>query len=383
MNQKEHIACIQKRLDDARVVWFKNSGSFTLLEEPALDIFRLYLKGASLQDIIEYYKNNYFSENEEDIYCLITRIIKNINRLNQANIQETPELKSVMRRSHSSKEESTHQYAIDNEQITIRYSHTLVKDLIHPLFAHLETANSREPQYTIHLIYFENQFVIRQEDETLEVFDSHESNYFKGSVLKLLYSILYKKMNTSWMMTLHASGIITGDQAVLFMAGSGSGKSTLAALLYAGGYRLLSDDFVAADENAKVYPFPAAISVKNGAVDVLSRFYPELSTVPAKKNHKGLQTRFLPLQQTPAKIKQGHKIKAVVFLKYDQREKLQYSSVSKKEAIQLLLKETWVNPLPNNVARFLDWAAEVPFYKLTYNHTSPALKSIKKLLDES
>ncbi len=383
MNQKEHIACIQKRLDDARVVWFKNSGSFALLEEPALDIFRLYLKGTSLQDIIEYYKNNYFSENEEDIYCLITRIIKKINRLNQANDQRTPDLKRVMRRPHSSKEESTHHYTTDNKQITIHYSHAFVKDLIHPLFAHLETANSREPQYTIHLIYFEDQFVIRQGDDTLEVFGSHESNYFKGAVLKRLYSILYKKENSSWMMTLHASGVITGNQTVLFMAGSGSGKSTLAALLCAGSYQLLSDDFVAADENAKVYPFPAAISVKNGAVDVLSRFYPELNTVPIEKNHKGLQTRFLPLQQPPARKNQGHKIKAIVFLKYDPQEKLQYSSVSKKEAIQLLLKETWVNPHPQNVVRFLDWAVEVPFYQLTYNHTHLALKSIKKLLDES
>lgn len=70
---------------------------------------------------------------------------------------------------------------------------------------------------------------------------------------------------------LHASSV-EKDGKVLVMTGeSGSGKSTLAAQLGERGWRLMGDEFALLDlANGQIFPFPRLISLKNGAIRVLT-----------------------------------------------------------------------------------------------------------------
>ena len=54
--------------------------------------------------------------------------------------------------------------------------------------------------------------------------------------------------------------------------------------------------------------------------------------------------------------------------------------VSKKEAIQLLLKETWVNPKTELVTAFFDWVEKTNFYRMTYSDNEVMINAIKNLL---
>lgn len=71
---------------------------------------------------------------------------------------------------------------------------------------------------------------------------------------------------------LHASGVERNGKALLLTGESGAGKSTLAALLMGRGWRLMGDEFVLINPvTGMAHGFPRLISLKNEAIDVVSR----------------------------------------------------------------------------------------------------------------
>ena len=75
---------------------------------------------------------------------------------------------------------------------------------------------------------------------------------------------------------IHAAVIERRGRALVLPAPPGSGKSTLCAGLVACGWRLLSDEMTLIDiEGGQVVPLPRPISLKNQAIDVIGRFWPD------------------------------------------------------------------------------------------------------------
>ncbi len=71
---------------------------------------------------------------------------------------------------------------------------------------------------------------------------------------------------------LHAGVMSFHDRAVVFTGKSGTGKSTLAAALLARGWSYLCDEFALIEPSSLlVYPFPKALSIKQGGVDHIER----------------------------------------------------------------------------------------------------------------
>lgn len=182
-------------------------------------------------------------------------------------------------------------------------------------------------------------------------------------------------------MTLHTSGVVHNNKAVLFSVEAGGGKSTLAALLHTHGYQLLFDDLLTADQKAYVYSSPSAISVKDETVDVLINYYPELKDRPIKMASNGKYARYLS-NTNKKKEKHGYEVRAIIFLKFISRKAAFLEPICKKKSIQLLLKEVWVNPEPTHIAKFPDWIDKATFYKMQYSKTFEALEYISKIFDE-
>ncbi len=86
---------------------------------------------------------------------------------------------------------------------------------------------------------------------------------------------------------LHAATVEKDGRALIMTGESGAGKSTLAALLGERGWRLMGDEFCLLDmASGAVFPFPRAVSLKNGAIAVMERevgpdrFGPRLEGTP-------------------------------------------------------------------------------------------------------
>jgi hypothetical protein len=378
---QSNLSYIEQDIGESYVVWFKNSGSFVLLEKPAYDVLNMYSQNIDSLKIVEFCQKEY-SQLEQNIPQFVDEIIENIDKLNEKKAPPFLDTSKTYSDTHVLNVFSENLYLFGENYISIRYDSEFLKELIHPLFSHLETDKKRNSTFLIELKIHDNYLILKSNNKTIEIFPFDDVEYFKGAILKYLYSVLHEKDVQDWMMTLHASGVVYNNDAVLFSAEAGSGKSTLSALLQAHGYKLLSDDFLTADENGCVYSFPSAISVKDGAVDVLSEYYPELKNMPSKMATNGKQVRYIHNRNREIKKESGYRVRAIVFLKFTSKDDSLLELMDKKEAIQLLLKEIWVNPDPKNINRFFEWINISAFYRMHYSNTAEALDFVSLIFEK-
>jgi len=74
---------------------------------------------------------------------------------------------------------------------------------------------------------------------------------------------------------LHAASVEKDGRAIILTGESGAGKSTLSAMLGERGWRFMGDEFALLDPQAGLlHPFPRAVSLKNGAIEVMRRVVP-------------------------------------------------------------------------------------------------------------
>jgi hypothetical protein len=161
----------------------------------------------------------------------------------------------------------------------------------------------------------------------------------------------------------------------------GNGKSTSLALLNANGFDCIADDFAPVDNNKFVHTYPAAISIKKKGIKTLLPFYPELENT-AQHHLKKLNkiVRYLPPKNIDYDLKL--KCKALVFIKYNPEVELEIKPVSKINAFQQLVPDSWISPIEENVEVFLDWFLDLPNYQLTYSNNQKMIETISKIFND-
>jgi len=114
----------------------------------------------------------------------------------------------------------------------------------------------------------------------------------------------------------------------------------------------------------------------------LTQYYPELKTNETKTSFIGKSVKYIPVFNISEESYEGVPVKAFVFVKFSKTDKYTFEEVDKKEALQLLLKETWVNPEPEIVTSFFNWVEQTKFYKLHYSETEQALDAVQQIFNE-
>ena len=98
----------------------------------------------------------------------------------------------------------------------------------------------------------------------------------------------------------------------------------------------------------------------------------ELKTIKEQETFIGKTVRYLPVYNINKESANGIPVKAFVFVNYSELKEFVFEEVSKKQAIQMLLKETWVNPTQKSVSCFFEWIENTAFYNLQYSKTEEA-----------
>jgi HprK-related kinase A len=144
--------------------------------------------------------------------------------------------------------------------------------------------------------------------------------------LSLAHGLLAAEMGMNLQMALgqkrflllHAASVEREGRALILTGESGAGKSTLAALLGERGWRLMGDEFALLDcDGGTLHPFPRAISLKNGSIEVMRRVAGEARMGPVLEGTpKGTIRHLKPRADAIARMREPARPALILFPRF-------------------------------------------------------------------
>ena len=144
--------------------------------------------------------------------------------------------------------------------------------------------------------------------------------------LSLAHGLLAAEMGMNLQMALgqkrflllHAATVEREGKVVILTGESGAGKSTLAALLGERGWRLMGDEFaLLACESGLLHPFPRAVSLKNGSIEVMRRIAGDARMGPVLEGTpKGTIRHLKPRADAVARMKEPGRPALILFPRF-------------------------------------------------------------------
>ncbi len=373
------IPFLKKKIGHFYLVWFENSNLYLQLEEPAWFVFRRIRQRCKTETIATEFAVRYNASFDESL-SFVEEIRQNITKMNQ--VPKVPVQVSTDLSSYAFEPFSTHRYKLGNQIITFTYESREFEYYIHPLIVHLETTDEAIECPVFELFAYMDSIIFRFNGEVQGNWGPDETHLVKGLIFMILINVMYQKTMDDWLMTVHASAITNGRKTILFSAAPGNGKTTMAALLQAKGYQLISDDFVPIDNKLlHAYPFPIAMSVKEGSMDLLSSHFPTLAQKPLNFISPEKSVRYLAPGYHPDFAKNIFPVHDFIFIKYDKSVDFRLEKLDPIKGISLLLDQAWVAPSRGNAEIFFDRIIQKSFYQLSYSNNQKALEAISNLFD--
>ena len=272
-------------------------------------------------------------------------------------------------------------YRIYNITFLFEYETSEIEHLIHPKFAHLEIPHTSEFTNHFQLFKLGSEIVLMVNGIQIGNWTSEMEHFMTGKVSMQILQKIYNKEENDWMAVLHAAGISNGTNCLMFLGDSGNGKSTLSAILMANGLDVLADDFLPIESKSElVCHFPAAISIKEKAFELLIPKYPQLKQAREINNRvTGKTFRYLPTNRIePLRVP----CKALVFIRYEKDAGFRLEEMSGEEAFVQLVPDSWISPTSENATRFVNWFTSLPYYRMTYSDNEQMVQTVQKMLND-
>ncbi|SHF30420.1 hypothetical protein SAMN05444274_104356 [Mariniphaga anaerophila] len=376
----QNILFVKKKVGESYLIWFQNSNLFFYLQEPAWYVFNRIVNRHKVETIAEKFAARYSVSYDESL-TFVTDIRKKAEEMNLPfsgkRYFETHKKEIIQ---HSFKPYSEHCYSMFNKVVKFSFETLELERFIHPMAEHLKAEHPPEAKFLFELFTHNGTIILRVNNVLKGSWTKNESEFVKGRVFVELINILHNKTEADWLMTVHASAISNGKKTILFSASPGSGKTTFAALLKANGYQIISDDFVPIEQNSfNAYPLPLAMSVKEGSVDLLKNYFPELKTAPSVDMGPKKKVRYLPVGNEI--IEMTFPVNEFIFIKYDKTVDFRLEKIEPVEALKTLLDEAWIPASPKNIEVFLEKILNISYYSLTYSDNQKALNAITGLFN--
>lgn len=356
------------------VLWFHKSNKYLFFDSLFYKIFKLFNE-YSKEEAEVYLANKLFFSEE-----LIKESYQSYKTItDQLSVQNScPSVNSVL--DPVKKWDYSCTYLVYGIHLKLRFSSKFAKELIHPKYTHLQTESQFSPTHTIDVVHQSNNLSLLLNNSSLGEWALDEAHFLQGKFALLLINLCNDKIESNWMATLHASAVYkNNNNAFVFLGESGSGKSTAITLLTLTGYKLLADDFVAIEAmNKRVYSFPAAISLKENVLDQMEFFFPQLKITRLRYKDEKTNYKYLyPQKQRDSAFSKP--VKALILIKYCKGASTSLKPIATCKALELIIPDSWISPLSQNVSSFLNWIQEVPTYRLEYSDNEDFINTIDRL----
>jgi len=367
---------LYKVIEDKTITWFENTNEYLVLENTTADILKRLSKGISVEVIAKALskKLDVPLEKAEDF---ILNLKKNLYE------PKNSKKKAATNDDRDIKKPTTYQfvtfYKINDVIFKISYLNDKERSLIHPKFEHLVIEAVEKFDHEFEVFISTNFIFLYVNKHYIGSWNHLDVHYFQGKFSMEFIQKIHQKNEEEWLGVFHASAISNGKKSMLFLGDSGNGKSTSLALLQANGFTCLADDFVPVDaKNQEVYSFPAAISIKQNSLKTLMPIYPELAT-SKEYNFTRLNKVVRYLKPNNTDFFTHLPCNDLVFIKYEKDAKLSCKKISKIDAFQQLIPDSWLSPKKENAQVFLDWFGGLHCYQLTYSNNEEMIKTVSNI----
>jgi len=184
-----------------------------------------------------------------------------------------------------------------------------------------------------------------------------------------------------YLMNLHAGVVGQGGRCILLPAAAGSGKSSLTAALTYSGLGYYSDEVALIEPDTfQVPPVPLAVCIKSTGWDLMSRFYPMLSSLRTHIRDDDKIVRYVPpvltlVQKEPASV--SH----IFFPRYARDEATRLTPLSRSDTVTRLLGQCLAVPRrlgAKDVRDIVSWIGSIDCYALTFSSLDEAVKLVRE-----
>lgn len=375
------IEFIKKKIGLSYLVWLPKGNKYVLLEEPAWFVFSKIAKRYKPSAIAALCAERY-ALSQSECTAFVNDIQSTIQQMNVPAIGNRTKDSDSELCGYRFLPYSTHTYCFGTSLIQFSFETEDFEYYLHPLISHLETKDNSKKDSLFELFGYEDKIVFRLNGEVKGTWAEDESHLVKGMIFMHLMNVMYGKTDDFWLMTVHASALSNGKKTIAFPARPGSGKTTMAAMLRNKGYQLVSDDFVPIDKyQFRAWPLPLAMSVKQGAMNLISSMYPEIEDKPLNYITPEKSVRYLYPGDAHESTLEAQPVKEFVFITYNPQVDFQYNKIEASRAVALLLDQSWISPCGGAAEILLNQLGHWAFYELTYSDNQKALDTIVNLFD--
>tara|TARA_B110000027_G_scaffold129472_1_gene151077 strand:+ start:698 stop:1834 length:1137 start_codon:yes stop_codon:yes gene_type:complete len=375
---KNNEVFLYKTIEDKTIVWSSSSNQYVIVENQTAEIIKRLSKGDSTA-LVSRELAAKLSLPISNTIELVTKIQQTfLNPKKSKNLDPTKEVKNSSIPKNYLVEKY---YKINNTVIKAAYKGLKECFLVHPKFEHLQVLPTKYDS-CFEVFIKDDAIFLFVNSQFINAWESQDVHYFQGKFSMELIQQIHKKQEEQWMGVFHASAVSDTQNALLFLGDSGNGKSTSLALLQTHGFTCIADDFVpVALQNQEIYSFPAAISIKKSSLETLLPYYPELN--------KATEYDFKTTQKIVRYVKPNNSdytthlpCKGLVFIKYLENAPTTCAKISKIDAFERLVPDSWISPKKENAHAFLNWFDHLACYQLTYSNTSQMVAEVSKLFKD-
>jgi hypothetical protein len=375
----KNITALYKVIEDKTITWFENNNEYVVLENTTADILKRLNKGISVPEIAAVLSKKLAVPLNKTIDLILELEKKFFTENTSKNSEIDNDHKDIKRPKIF---EFVKYYKINNSVFKVSYLREKELSFVHPKFAHLVVDETKGFLNEFEVFINHNFIFLYVNNIFIGSWENQEIHFFQGKFSMELIQKIHQKEEDEWLGVFHASAISNGEKSMLFLGDSGNGKSTSLALLQANGFTCLADDFVPIEANKQeVYSFPAAISIKKNSLETLLPIYPELATTA--------EYNFIKLNKIVRYLKPNNDdffahlpCNDLVFIKFEKNAELSCKEISKIDAFQQLVPDSWLSPRKENAQLFLDWFAGLKCYQLTYSDNKKMIASITKIFND-
>lgn len=361
------------------ILWFERSNSYVVLSNSSYIILNHFLNSSTFDQFEnKLTRNNLISETSaKDLYDELSSFLKHTNKNN--NTQS----KSFVEKLEIPNTELKRFYNFGNQTIQLNFGSQTIEQLFHPQLAHCLIKNHRSTDVVFDIFKVGNSLFLYKNQEF--IFSSTTRDYYvlQGRFALELTTVIHKKDSSKWLSTFHASTICNNNEAIMLIGDSGNGKSTLSALLMANGFDLLSDDFTPQYNDLELYRYPAAISIKKGAFNIIENESKEFKTLETYFNGpKNINIKYLPPLKGFETSKKHLPCRKIIYVKYSKDYNSSFNKVSEEKILKTLIPDAWISPKPEYAKQFLHWLSDIEFFELKYSDNQYAVQSLNKLISD-